>query len=311
MADQLPSWWPVVKSAMASQGVAVRDWLPILMAESRGDALAYNRSTGPNPGDQPEESVGLFQLNRMGGQGAGFTVEQLQNPAINAEIAARYIGPAVKKCGSGNLACIAVNSGHPGPVDVTDNRVQTIVGYWRAIKEAGSELEMWVKSLAGQPAPVEGGGGGIGMPGLAELAGILNPLNAPGAISDGLAKLFGLPTRADLAWSIVFGSAGVVCIVIGLAGLATESGAAGPDSGASLLWTRDPGPLAKTLLSGGMAGAAGGRAAAAASSSAGAGVGFSTVTPAQAVRPLRRSFKVIDGQARALPTPADLDAVLP
>lgn len=297
---ELPSWWNSVKAAMASQGVPVSDWLPILLAESSGDPTIVNRSKGSNPGDSFEESVGLFQLNRLGGQGAGFTVEQLQNPAINAEIAARHIGPAVKKCGSGNLGCIAVNSGHPGPVPQTDHRIQTIVGYWQQVKDAASDLDAWVKGMAGKPNPPAGGGSSP--PGMADLIGALNPLTLPMTITEGFAKLFGLPTREDLGWSLAFGSAGVVCIVIGLAGLATESGVAGPDSGASLIWKRDIGPTARSLLSAASAGGATGAAAAASS----AAPSVSTITPYQAARPIRASFKVIDAEARALPIPADL-----
>jgi hypothetical protein len=34
----------------------------------------------------PDESVGLFQLNRAGGLGAGHTVAELQDPAVNISI---------------------------------------------------------------------------------------------------------------------------------------------------------------------------------------------------------------------------------
>jgi len=37
----------------------------------------------PKPPTEQEDSVGLFQLNRQGGEGAGFSVEQLQDPDFN------------------------------------------------------------------------------------------------------------------------------------------------------------------------------------------------------------------------------------
>jgi hypothetical protein len=46
------------------------------MAESNPDAMSV----------PPDQSVGLFQLNRAGGLGAGHTVAELQDPAANINI---------------------------------------------------------------------------------------------------------------------------------------------------------------------------------------------------------------------------------
>lgn len=99
-------------------------WVTILGAESGGHAgvVAYT----------PTQSVGLYQLDTVSGQGRGYSVAYLQNPVNNARIAAKYIGPAYQKCllsisktmdGMPTVAmqeqlltCTAKNSGHAGLV---------------------------------------------------------------------------------------------------------------------------------------------------------------------------------------------------
>ena len=49
-------------------------------AESRFDPNAHNQ--------RGEDSVGLFQMNRKGGLGSGYSVEQLKDPAFNIDLAA-------------------------------------------------------------------------------------------------------------------------------------------------------------------------------------------------------------------------------
>lgn len=67
-------------------------------------------------------STGLYQLNQMG-QGYGYTVAQLQNPYLNAEIGLRYIGAAYAAAKSRGVdkdnpialaGWVAGHSGHPG-----------------------------------------------------------------------------------------------------------------------------------------------------------------------------------------------------
>ena len=118
----LPLWVPRVAQIMAKAGVPWRVWVAIGWNESGFNPFAHNKGTAKNP----EDSVGIFQLNRNGGQGSGHSVEELQDPITNATIAAKYIGPAVAHCGPENITCIAVNSGHPGQVSEGDNRVQKI-----------------------------------------------------------------------------------------------------------------------------------------------------------------------------------------
>lgn len=73
--------YAAIVGAADSYGVP-RNWmLAICKFESgfRPDAL----------NDKGEYSVGLFQLNMQGGVGTGYTEEQLKNPVLNSEIAAK------------------------------------------------------------------------------------------------------------------------------------------------------------------------------------------------------------------------------
>src|SRR5678815_2134608 len=117
--NMLPFWIPRVAQVMGGAGVPWPVWVAIAFEES-----TFNPDARNNRGR--EDSVGLFQLNRNGGQGSGYSVEQLKNPELNATIAARYIGPAVQQCGPDKITCICVNSGHPGQVSQSDARVQRI-----------------------------------------------------------------------------------------------------------------------------------------------------------------------------------------
>jgi len=96
----------------ASQGIPYNVWGPIMQTESKGDPGAYVKTP-------VEESVGLFQLNLMGGLGAGHTVENLKNPQINATLAAEAMAPAYTKgvaqglTGFGLTQYVAYNSGWP------------------------------------------------------------------------------------------------------------------------------------------------------------------------------------------------------
>jgi hypothetical protein len=115
MAD---SWYPQVKAVFDAQGVPETIWWPILQAESGGDPSARNQNN--------EDSIGLFQLNRFGGQGNGYSVEQLLDPQQNAEIASEAIATAYRQFGD-NIAEVARHSGHPGLVEPSDQRIQRIV----------------------------------------------------------------------------------------------------------------------------------------------------------------------------------------
>lgn len=222
----LPSWWDAVKRPFHNRGVPVDVWLPILFAESSGNPMAYNPGT---PG-RPEDSVGLFQLNRAGGQGAGYTREQLHNPALNAEIASRYIAEGYQRCramGDGSIACVAVNSGHPGNVPRDDRRILWIVQLWNDIRGGSSEADRWQRGVArvGE-GPTEGGGGGGGIgdllpdfPSGAEIGqGLVDA--AWESTMRGIAAAFKINDPRDLGWSLAFATAGFVCVGAGLLGIA-------------------------------------------------------------------------------------------
>lgn len=166
---KLPSWVADVKAIFDRYGVPPEIWLPIAAAEAPGlDPLAYN-------GKHPDDSYGLFQLNRKGGQGAGYSPEFLFDPVNNATIAVKYIAPAYHKYK--DLALVAINSGHPGPVPTSDPRIRKIVGFQAAIK--GKSFEDSVLALSqpggppiGNPPPDGGGGGGGGWPSIPGLPGL-------------------------------------------------------------------------------------------------------------------------------------------
>lgn len=82
------TWFPQVYKIMYNAGVPDWIWLPIMLGESSGNPKAVSR-TG--------NSIGLFQLNRAGGQGSGHSVSSLENPVTNATIAAPALATAYHK----------------------------------------------------------------------------------------------------------------------------------------------------------------------------------------------------------------------
>lgn len=67
-------------------------------------------------------SSGLLQLNTCGGQGTGYTVEQLWDPVLNLDIGLPPLAIAFRMCWSADIPqetfirCVMRNSGHPGNV---------------------------------------------------------------------------------------------------------------------------------------------------------------------------------------------------
>ncbi len=103
---------PSIEEIFSAKGVPTSIWAPILAIESGGNPRAHLLNG-------QEDSVGLFQLNRAGGLGTGYTVAQLADPTTNATIAANAMAPAytlgVAKGLSGLdlLRYVAYNSGWP------------------------------------------------------------------------------------------------------------------------------------------------------------------------------------------------------
>jgi len=218
----VPVWLARVQQEMQRAGVPWPVWVSIAWEESSLNPFAHNTGTP----SKPEDSVGLFQLNRNGGQGSGHSVQELQDPVTNAIIAARYIGPAVKQCGVDNIECIAVNSGHPGQVPTSDNRVQRIKRTYNFI--SGKDFTTALTTLmSGVPLPSV-----PTLPGLPNL-GSLNPVEIGRGIVQGITStvfpgLVGFTTMSTEdkikalapATGIV---AGVWLIGIGLFGAALKS----------------------------------------------------------------------------------------
>lgn len=108
----MPTLYEQVKQIFDAYGVPAYIWYSIAIAESGGR---------PNAVGDGGCSVGLFQLNRCGGQGAGYTPQQLADPLFNARVAAPAIANAwnyVRSSFTGTQQQQAVEvarrSGHPG-----------------------------------------------------------------------------------------------------------------------------------------------------------------------------------------------------
>lgn len=83
-----------------------------------------------------EDSVGLLQLNRLGGQGTGYTVEQLVDPTFNLRVGLPPIASAHAQANARGFAGyeyiwqVAASSGHPGLVPSNDPRIRRIFQVW-------------------------------------------------------------------------------------------------------------------------------------------------------------------------------------
>lgn len=153
-----------VANIFAKNGVPAWAWIPIMLGESGGNPNAV--SNGVN------HSLGLFQLNPVGGQGVGYSKSYLLNPVNNASIAVKYIAPAYKKCmlqanASGALdrksimLCTAANSGHLGLVAPYSNAAADAYDSLTSGKTVnGWGLNGQVGEFQGQSAQNTSGGGG-------------------------------------------------------------------------------------------------------------------------------------------------------
>jgi hypothetical protein len=139
----LPLWFMDVYRTF--QAVPFDIWGAIMWEESGFDPENSNTKL-------PDDSWGLFMLNRNGGQGKGYSPAYLKNPSNNAQIA--Y--PAIKAAYDAypdDVAQIAIHSGHPGLVDPSDPRVQRIVRTSNFIKAAGNPLSAAAQLLSGIHLP--------------------------------------------------------------------------------------------------------------------------------------------------------------
>ena len=98
-----PWWLHSVDAIFAGLGVPSHIWLAIAVSESNGDPTARGDAGA---------SIGLFQLYTKGGQGDGYSIEELLNPIKNASVAAVSIAAAYREWGD-NIIELARHSGHP------------------------------------------------------------------------------------------------------------------------------------------------------------------------------------------------------
>lgn len=96
--------------------------------------IAAESGFNPNAGNDSniESSHGLLQLNRNGGQGTGYSVEALRDPATNLRIGLPYIARALLQSFTPGIELrqlvylVAIRSGHPGQVAPDDARIDAI-----------------------------------------------------------------------------------------------------------------------------------------------------------------------------------------
>ena len=139
----------LIEEVSADNNVLAFWVLGIVLAESGGNPLARNQTAA-------EDSVGLLQLNRKGGQGQGYSVEELLMPRRNLQIGVPPIAAAVRKCcqrvipTDQEMHCVFVNSGHPGGgVAIGDTRIQ------RLIRTTRGAWAWYIQQLPPEPPPEE------------------------------------------------------------------------------------------------------------------------------------------------------------
>jgi hypothetical protein len=109
-----------------------------------------------------EDSVGLLQLNRRGGQGAGFSVATLSDPLTNLRLGLPHIAAAFAAVWTPTIDPyeyiyqVATRSGHPGPVPRDDPRIRRLAEVWSCFYPAAGNLYMGSLSPeSAQPGPAQ------------------------------------------------------------------------------------------------------------------------------------------------------------
>jgi hypothetical protein len=181
-------WFAEVKRIFDAYGVPQWVWEAIMVAESGGNPRARNT--------RGEDSVGLFQLNRRGGQGTGYSAEELMDPVTNARLAAPAIAAAwnaVKDAVARGMlppdraaAEVAVRSGHPGGRPDSPCMSPVCRSAYERIRNIAAGLVGRSPEPSPVPTPTPGGhafpapGGGGG--GTAPAVGIPSPIPGMPAI---------------------------------------------------------------------------------------------------------------------------------
>ena len=119
--------WPggldaIIREESAAAGVPLDLAYTFIAVESGFNPSARNLSA-------IEDSVGLLQLNRLGGQGQGYSVAQLMDPRFNLRVGLPPIRRAYEQAWGEDvppfefLYQTATRSGHPGPIPRNDPRM--------------------------------------------------------------------------------------------------------------------------------------------------------------------------------------------
>ena len=218
-----PSWFLSVEKIFQGLGVPPQYWIPIAVQESGLNPTAI--SSGAN------HSVGLFQLNPVGGQGVGYPQSQLLNPVENAKIAAPYIasdyhsGVAQGLTGSKLASYTAANSGHLGVVG-TSNFTNTFTSLSNgqplrfpsgslysptnySSSSSPSSNSNTSSATTGNTSSLSVSGFSGGAAGIAGLDRLFHPP----------ATAFGLSTIASIGVRALFGVAGLALVGVGVMGV--------------------------------------------------------------------------------------------
>ncbi len=119
----------VIRAEAQVAGVPLDLAYAIIAAESSFDPRAHALSA-------IEDSVGLLQLNRRGGQGTGYSVEQLMDPQLNLRLGLPAIRRAFEQSWQPNIDPfefiyrVATRSGHPGDIPRNDPRILKVANAW-------------------------------------------------------------------------------------------------------------------------------------------------------------------------------------
>jgi hypothetical protein len=209
------NWEKQVAQVFKQKGVPAWVWIPIMASESSGNpnVVAYT----------PTQSVGLFQLDTVSGQGKGYSKSYLQNPVHNAEIAsgpiaqayhdallhyAKYKRPEMPMGATQFqiLTYVAQHSGHAGLVSpYSHDLANTFNALRNGTKYNGFGLS---KSLAGQFGsatiyPFSGANGGP----IKQGENALKNLNPATSIENYVSKNW-------VTWVLVIGLVFVIAILI-------------------------------------------------------------------------------------------------
>ncbi len=127
-------------------------WRAIVQVESGGreDAVGDNG-----------RSIGLLQLNRVGGQGTGYTAGELFSPTLQAQLGGPPIADAYRAgvaqglSGAALLDYVAVHSGHP--LSDGDTQLPQVQDYLRILNTTAGypASPAWPVAATPDPAPTE------------------------------------------------------------------------------------------------------------------------------------------------------------